>query len=67
MCYYKRGQAMVEYLLIFSLAALIGINMIKGLAGYVDTSISTFGNVISKHLAVGVCENDCYFSGYLNK
>jgi len=62
----KIGQALVEYMLIFSLFALIAIGMVNAFNNLMGKFTTTFSVVLSHHLQVGVCEKNCFFDGYGN-
>lgn len=61
------GQAMIEYLIIFSFLALVSIQMVQGVAGFVQGTIGNLAYYLTQQLSVGVCEKECYFSEYSNK
>jgi hypothetical protein len=61
------GQALIEYLILFSFMALIAINMVKGMGGMMTSSIRTIGYQLTQQLTIGVCDNECWFSGFLNE
>ena len=63
----SQGQAMVEYLLIFSVMAMISINLLKSFSGYFDSSIGVIGQAFNQQLSVGVCERNCFFKGFTNQ
>ena len=62
-----RGQATVEYLLIFAFVALIAVALIKAVGLAVGNGMGLLGTGLSEHLSVGVCEEWCYFDGFANK
>lgn len=62
----KSGQALIEYLILFSFMSIIGVGMVKGLSSIMENSVNRFGYILSKHLSVGVCPQDCLYGGYLN-
>ena len=62
----KLGQALVEYMLIFSLFALIALGMTNAFNNLMGKFTTTFSVVLSQHLMVGVCEKNCFFDGYGN-
>ncbi len=61
------GQALVEYVLIFSLFTLISLGLIKALNTMMDNTFTSFSFILSQHLSVGVCESNCFFNGYINQ
>ena len=63
----KNGQAFVEYILVFSLFTLISLGLINAFNSMMDSTFTSFSYILSQHLSVGVCENDCFFNGYSNQ
>ncbi|MBT7608567.1 MAG: hypothetical protein HN576_02350 [Bacteriovoracaceae bacterium] len=63
----KRGQALVEYIIIFSFLALIAIKMVQGVSGYLSDTMGNLAYYLSQQLSVGVCDEHCFFSGYKNR
>jgi len=63
----SRGQALVEYILIFSLFALISMGLIKAFSTMMDNTFTSLSFILSQHLSVGVCEQNCFFKGYVNQ
>ena len=62
-----RGQATVEYILIFALVALIAVALIKAVGLAVGNGMGLLGTSLSEHLSVGVCKEWCYYDGFVNK
>jgi len=63
----NKGQAFVEYILIFSLFTLISLGLIKAFNTMMDNTFTSFSFILSQHLSVGVCEDNCFFNGYVNQ
>jgi hypothetical protein len=61
------GQAMIEYLLIFSFVTFFSINLVKSLGNKMLTTVGYLGFEISEQLTVGVCSNDCFMNGFKNQ
>jgi hypothetical protein len=61
-----RGQALIEYLLIFSFMTFVTINMVKGLGKTMLSSVGYIGFELTQQLTVGVCERRCFYNGYRN-
>jgi hypothetical protein len=61
-----RGQALIEYLLIFSFMTFIAINMVKGLGATLLSSVGYIGFELTQQLTVGVCSKGCFYNGYRN-
>jgi hypothetical protein len=63
----ENGQALIEYLLIFSFMTFIGISMVRGLSKTLLSSIGYMGFELTEQFTVGVCKRDCFFTGYMNQ
>ena len=61
------GQALIEYLLIFSFMTFISISMIKGLSKTLFSSVGYIGYEITEQFTIGVCKSECFFTGYMNE
>ena len=61
-----RGQATIEYLLIFAMVALIAVALVKAVGLAVGNGMGLMGTSLSRHLSVGVCEEHCYYDGFVN-
>ena len=64
---YSKGQATVEYILLFSFMAFILVNFVNGLGKMVGTSVGSLGYALTQQLTVGVCSTACYFNSYKNQ
>ena len=62
----SHGQAVIEYLFLFGLMALISIGMVKGFGNAMGVSVSKLGYVLSQQLSIGTCERHCFGTGYKN-
>jgi hypothetical protein len=62
-----QGQALIEYLLIFSFMTFITISMVKGLGKTLFSSVGYMGYELTEQFTIGVCETECFFSGYVNQ
>jgi hypothetical protein len=60
------GQALVEYMLIFSLFALIAFGLTNSFNNLMGNFTTSFSVILSQHLSVGVCRSECFFYGYGN-
>jgi hypothetical protein len=61
------GQAMIEYLLLLVFLLILSSRMISGFSSFMSDSIGNLAHVLSLNLSTGICENECYFKGYLNE
>jgi hypothetical protein len=62
-----QGQALIEYLLIFSFMTFITISMVKGLGKTLLSSVGFMGYELTEQFTVGVCAKECFFTGYSNQ
>ena len=62
----SRGQATIEYLFLFAAMASILFLAVKNFSEFSGNSMGNFAVVLSRQLTVGVCEEECFFSGYKN-
>jgi hypothetical protein len=62
-----RGQAMIEYLLIFSFVTFFSINIVKSLGNTMLKTVGYLGFEISEQLTVGVCSKECFMDGFKNQ
>ncbi|MGZ3788329.1 MAG: hypothetical protein ACXVLQ_07380 [Bacteriovorax sp.] len=61
------GQALIEYLFIFSFMTFITITMVRGLGTTLFKSVGYLGYELTEQFSVGVCEKECFYSGYKNQ
>ncbi len=61
------GQALVEYIMIFSLISFIAIKLAQTFNGMMNETMNSLSYVLSQHLTVGVCKDQCFFGGYKNQ
>ena len=70
----SRGQAIVEYLLIFAFFSVISIGIVRSIGEFSFNAINILNYRLTSNLTSGVCgsENDSYsqcwhYSGYINR
>ncbi len=61
-----KGQAVIEYLLVFAFLTLISINLVKGLSRVMNKSMGNLSYVLTQHLSVGVCKGSCFLDAFGN-
>lgn len=61
------GQAMIEYLLLFSFMTFISISMVKGLGKTLFKSVGYLGYELTEQFTIGVCKSECFYTGYKNQ
>lgn len=62
----KNGQALIEYLIIMAFIALISTTFATRVGSFFGRSIGNLAYTLSSQLNVGVCKQNCFFSGYVN-
>lgn len=63
---HRKGQALIEYLLIFSFMTFFSISLIRGLSKSVYESIGYLGVELTEQFSVGVCDRLCFSKSYDN-
>lgn len=61
------GQALIEYLLLFSFMTFITISMVKGLGKTLFKSVGYLGYELTEQFTIGVCSKECFYNGYKNQ
>lgn len=62
----QKGQALVEYLFVIMFVSVIGTKFISKIGQFSSTQMGKMAHVLSLNLTVGVCTDQCFFSGYKN-
>jgi len=62
----RRGQALLEYLIILIVISFIGVKFVRGVVKMINDSVGSFNHVVSLHLTTGVCKSDCFWGSYFN-
>lgn len=62
----SRGQAVIEYLLVVLFIVTLGIKGISLLGDFLGSTMGNLAHELSSHLTTGVCEQNCFYSGYVN-
>lgn len=63
----ERGQATIEYIMIFAFMSLIGVGLANAIGGSIAGSAKSLGWALSQELSTGVCPSQCFFGGYKNR
>ncbi|MBP5296274.1 MAG: hypothetical protein J6Y94_02965 [Bacteriovoracaceae bacterium] len=61
---WSAGQAMVEYLFVFALVALLAMQVAKGLGRLWGGTFSSLAVAMTKQLSSGVCPDNCFYANY---
>lgn len=62
----SKGQATVEYILIFSILFLTAIGVVKAITGFMETTSEQMASVLSHQLSSGYCKDNCIGDAYGN-
>jgi|GEM_PF-943111 hypothetical protein len=63
----SRGQAVVEYIVIFSFMSLLGLTLVRGISEMFGSTVGTLGYALTNELSTGVCPTQCFYTGYKNQ
>lgn len=63
---HQKGQALIEYIILLAVVGLISTSAVKKLGGFLSQSSGNLAHVLSIHLSVGVCPQNCFYFGYGN-
>lgn len=66
MAFKSSGQATVEYIFILAFVIYFGLNVTKVFSNFFRDSMGSVGHALSTHLMVGVCPQNCFYTGYKN-
>lgn len=64
--FYQAGQATVEYLFVMVFIVSISIKLVGSFSEFMRDSVGNLGHVLSMNLTVGVCKEECFYSGFKN-
>ncbi|MCO4794967.1 MAG: hypothetical protein KC493_14725 [Bacteriovoracaceae bacterium] len=60
------GQALVEYIIIFSFMAIIAMRMAGAINTYMSDTMGNLAYYLSQQLSVGVCKQWCFMDSFSN-
>jgi hypothetical protein len=60
------GQATVEYILILFVAISLSSAVVKKFADFFRDQMGRVGHVLSSHLIIGSCPENCFYGAYKN-
>lgn len=60
------GQALIEFIFVLLFVIFFTTRTVLFLGDFMRDSFGNLAHVLSMNLTVGVCQQDCYFSGYSN-
>ena len=60
------GQALVEYLFVLLFCVLMVVKMVDVFTDFFRDSVGNLGHVLSIDLSVGICSENCFYTGYEN-
>lgn len=62
-----RGQATIEYLVIFAFLGIISVTMMKSFATYIGDATGGIAFELTQELSSGVCDKLCWTAAYKNR
>ena len=62
----NRGQATVEFILLIAFSITLTLKSVSIINEFLGDSVGNIGHELSMNLRVGVCKENCFFSGYIN-
>lgn len=62
----RSGQALLEFLIVLIFASLVSTKVVGSLSEFMANSFGGLAHVLSLNLSTGVCQQDCFYSGYNN-
>ena len=62
----SRGQATVEYILVFAILFLTSIQVVRAITGVMETTSEQIASVLSHQASSGYCNVGCMAEGYDN-
>jgi hypothetical protein len=65
--YKTSGQALLEYLIVFTFMSFISVAFVKAFAGYLGNTVGGLGYYLSQYLTTGACSKSCFGNPYQNK
>jgi hypothetical protein len=60
------GQATVEYILILFVAISLSSAIVRKFADFFRDQMGSVGHVLSTHLVIGACPDNCFYGQYKN-
>lgn len=60
------GQATVEYIFVLAVVVLLAFEITRRTSTFFQDQLGRVGHVLSTHLVIGVCQENCFFSNYHN-
>ena len=63
----SRGQATIEYIVIFAFLGIISVTMVKSLSAYMADATGGITFQLTQELASGACQRSCWTDAYVNR
>ena len=61
-----KGQALIEYLLLFGMISLVSMGIVRAISGFMSNSTGSLSYALTQQLTTGSCEKYCFFGYYGN-
>lgn len=62
----QQGQALVEYLFVFSFVALIGVFFVRSINLAITETMGGLAYALTQELSIGVCRFYCVTNAFMN-
>jgi len=62
----KKGQALLEYILLFGMMAFIAMSFVKAISTFMSNSTGSLSYSLTQKLTTGSCGRYCFYSAYGN-
>jgi hypothetical protein len=62
----NKGQALIEYILLFGMISLVSMGLVRAISGFMSTSTGSLSYALTQQLTTGSCEKFCFFGYYGN-
>jgi Flp pilus assembly pilin Flp len=61
-----RGQALVEYIIIFGLMSFLAVSFVKAISTFMNGTTGSLSYALTEKLTTGSCKRYCFYGAYGN-
>jgi len=62
----KKGQALIEYLLLFGMMSTVAMGLVRAISVFLGNTTGSLSYSLTQQLTTGSCERFCFFGYYGN-
>jgi hypothetical protein len=62
----KKGQALIEYILLFGMMSLVAMGLVRAISGFLGNTTGSLSYALTQQLTTGSCGRLCFFGYYGN-